>query len=159
MTSMSKQLIDDIEEILRFDGIEVNKRYNTKKKSWLIESKSGRNKEYLKKLLDYFEVGTWKYKRLQFFIENKKYKIEELEYLFPYHHRSKIRLKNVYLVIKKIKKGKIQDIMLGLSEFKISPITIYKYLYLLEKSSLIYKEIEEHIGPKNGWQESVYSLV
>ena len=159
LTSMSKQLIDDIEEILRFDGIEVNKRYNTKKKSWLIESKSGRNKEYLKKLLDYFEVGTWKYKRLQFFIENKKYKIEELEYLFPYHHRSKIRLKNVYLVIKKIKKGKIQDIMLGLSEFKISPITIYKYLYLLEKSSLIYKEIEEHIGPKNGWQESVYSLV
>lgn len=159
LTSMSKQLIKDIEEILKLDGIEVNKRYNTKKKSWLIESKSGRNKEYLKKLLDYFEVGTWKYKRLQFFIEEKRYNIEELEYLFPYHHRSKIILKDVYEGIKKIKKGKIQDIMLGLSKFKISPITVYKYLYLLEKSSLIYKETEEHIGPKNGWQESIYSLV
>lgn len=158
LTSMSKQLIEDIEEILKLDGIEVNKGYNPKKKSWLLESKSGRNKEYLKRLLDYFEVETWKYKRLQFFIEEKRYNIEELEYLFPYHHRSKVMLRDVYESIKKIKKGKIQDIMFGLSKFKISPITIYKYLYLLEKSSLIYKEIEEHIGPKNGWQESIYSL-
>lgn len=159
LTSMSKQLIEDIEEILKLDEIEVNKGYNPKKKSWLLESKSGRNKEYLKKWLYYFEEKTWKYDRLNFFIEKKKYNIKELEQLFPYHHRSKIRLKEVYDAILKIKKFKIQDVMEELNKFNISHITIYKYLYILEKSGLIYKEIEEHIGPKNGWQESIYSLV
>jgi predicted transcriptional regulator len=160
LTSMSKALIDDVSEILRLDGIEVNKRYNKNKKSWLIESKSGRNKEYIAKLLVYFEEGTWKYKRLKFFLNKRKYKIEELTYLFPTHHLSKINLTYLYKILSKMEKFKINDIMKKLKEnkIKINNVTAYKYLFILEKAGLIYKKLENHIGPKNGWQETVYYL-
>ena len=69
-----------------------------------------------------------------------------------------IKLKDIYDAVLKIKKGKIQDIILELNKFNISYTTIYKYLYILEESGLIYKEIEEHIGPKNGWHETIYYL-
>ena len=158
VTSMSKQLIDDLYEILILDGIEVNKRYNSKKKSWLIESKSGRNYNYLMKWIDYFEPGTWKYERLKFFTENKKCGIKKLSYLFSSPHRSKIKLSDVYEAIKTIKKGKIKDIMKTMKKSNISHITIYKYLYLLEKSGLIYKEIGFNSRPKYGWTETIYRL-
>jgi len=158
LTSMSKQLIENVEKILKLDEIKVTKNYNPKKKSWLIESRSGRDKEYLKKWLYYFEEGTWKHERLKFFIEEKKYNLNELNYLFPKYHRSKIQLNDVYLSVKKIKKGKIKDIMVGLNKFKISPVTAYKYLFLLEKSGLIYKEREKHVTPKNGYFETIYHL-
>tara|TARA_Y100000034_G_scaffold134670_1_gene203795 strand:- start:1029 stop:2141 length:1113 start_codon:yes stop_codon:yes gene_type:complete len=158
LSSMSRQLVDDIEEILKLDGIEINKRYNTKKKSWQIESKKSRNIRYLKKWLPYFEKGTWKYNRLNFFIEEKEYTIEELNYLFPKHHRSKIWLNDVYSSIKRMKIGKIKDVIDGLNKFKIAPVTVYKYLYLLEKSGLIYKELEKHVTARNGYTESIYYL-
>lgn len=158
ITSMSKQLIEDLYKILALDKISVNKGYNKKKGSWLIESKSGRDKDYLKKWLDYFEPATWKYERLKFFIRNKKHNIEELDYLFPIHHKSKISLKEVYNAIKFLKKGKIKDIMTKLNKNNLSYTTVYKYLYLLEKSGLIYKEIEHHITNKTSYRESIYCL-
>ncbi len=160
VSSMSKILIDDIYEVLNSDNIKVNKLYNPKKKSWLIESKSGRNKKYLKKWLDYFEPGTWKYKRLKFFINNKKdYSINELNYLFPNHHLSKINLNDVYNSIKTIKSGKIKDILRELNKkFSISNTTIYKYLHILEKSNLISKVPEKVNDGKNYWSETIYNI-
>ena len=160
LTSMSKQLINDIFDILLLDGIDVNKRYNLKKKSWSIESKTSRNKEHLTKWLDYFEKGTWKYRRLKFFLDREKYNIDELNELFPKHHRSKISLREIYNIIKSLNSTKIQEIIneINKKDLKIAKTTIYKYLYLLERSSLIYKEMEKHTTQKNGWREAIYSL-
>ncbi|MAG47258.1 hypothetical protein CL617_01515 [archaeon] len=160
LTSMSKQLIDNIYEILSLDGISVNKKYNKKKKSWQIESRSGRKKEYLRKWLDYFEKGTWKYNRLKFFLDNKSYSIEQLEYLFPKHHRSKIQIRDVYRNIYNTKKSKIKDIVMGLRKdnLKVADTTIYKYLHLLEKSGLIRKEGVKITDGKYWWSETLYKL-
>lgn len=155
LSSKSKQLIYDSYNILSIDKIKVNKRFNKKSKTWLIESKSGRNKEYLTKWLDYFEKGTWKYNRLKFFIENKNYSLNHLNYLFPNHHLSKINLNKVYNSIKCIKSGKINNIS---KQLKIPNTTIYKYLYILNKAGLIYKFTEKNTDGTNYWSETIYNL-
>lgn len=160
MSSMSKLLIKDLYEILKLDNVKVNKFYNPKKKSWLIESISGRDKIYLKKWLSYFERESWKYERLKFFInQNKNYSIGSLNYLFPNNHLSKINLNNVYNSIKIIKSGKIRDISNELNKkYKVANTTIYKYLYILEKASLIYKILEKNSDGKNYWNETIYNI-
>ena len=160
LTSMSKSLINDISKILKEDGLSVNKFYNIKKKSWLLESHSGRNKTYQKKWLDYFEKSSWKYDRLNFFVNNRKsYSIKYLNYLFPNHYHSKINLNEVYNSIKKIKSGKIKDITKELNKnIKIVDTSVYKYLYILEKANLIYKINEKNTNGRNYWSEIIYNI-
>ncbi|MDD5132954.1 MAG: hypothetical protein PHD81_03535 [Candidatus Nanoarchaeia archaeon] len=154
ISSMSKQLIYDLYTILKLDKIKVNLSYNIKKKSWLLESNSGRNPTYIKRLLTYFEEETWKYNRLKFFIEDKNYSIGQLNYLFPKHYLSKINLNEIYNCIRTIKSGNIDDIIKGLNNSKVSNTTIYKYLYILEKSRLISKTIENcnEVRYNSKWQ-------
>ncbi|HLD15186.1 MAG TPA: LAGLIDADG family homing endonuclease [Candidatus Nanoarchaeia archaeon] len=160
ISSMSKDLIEDIYNILKEDGIEVNKRYNKKKKSWLIESISGRNENYLSKLLYYFEKDTWKYNRLKFFINPRKLTIDELNYLFPEHHLSKVSLNEVYCTIKKLKKTNVSGIISELKrkDINVNRVTLFKYFYLLEKSSLIEKQTIKIDNGINYWNENLYGV-
>lgn len=159
ISSMSKDLINNLYEILRLDGININKLYNLKKKSWLLESNSGRNPLQIKKLLSYFEKGTWKYERLKFFLNERKYSLADLNYLFPKHYLAKISLNEIYNSINYIKSGKIVDISKRLNkQFKVADTTIYKYLYILEQANLIYKTTEKNSDGKNFWSETIYNI-
>lgn len=160
LSSMSKSLINDIYDILALDAIKVNKLYNPKKGSWLIESVSGRDKNYLSKWEDYFERGTWKLERLNFFLKNKRYDIKELEYLFPKHHFSILSIKDVLKSIKNIKNAKIADIRKDLNKnrVKFSHSPVYKCLFILEKAGLIYKTDEKVNDGRYGWREVIYHI-
>lgn len=160
LSSMSKKLIDNVYNILKLNGIKVNKNYNIKKRSWILESISGRNIDYLRKWQLYFEKETWKYKRLQFFLNNKRYSIKKLNYLFPEHYRSKIGLTDVYKSIKNIKSGKAFDIQKELksNNLNVANTTIYKYLYILNKSGLISKNYHDNSNNNAGWREAIYNI-
>ena len=160
ISSMSKKLIEDLEEIFQLNGLNTCKEYNLKKKSWLLESKSGRRREDLSKWLNYFEHGSWKYHRLNFFLRNKSHSLSDLEELFPRHHLCKICLSDVYAVLKKIKKGKIRDLILELDNrnSKIANTTIYKYLFILEKAGLIIKEDLVTSFQNYGQREIIYTV-
>lgn len=160
LTSMSKELIEDVKDIFNLNEIKTNVGYNKNKKSWLIETCSSRELKNHKKLLHFFEIGSWKYDRLTFFInKDRGYSLEKLNYLFPNYHLSKISLNDVYNSIKTIKSGKINEILNEIrNKQNISKITLYKYLYILEKSNLVYKTNEKNTNGKNYWCETIYNI-
>mgnify|MGYP001559969326 FL=1 len=159
LTSMSKGLIEDAKDIFNMNNIKTNIGYNKNKDSWLIETCFSRDTNNHKKLLNFFEKESWKYNRLKFFInKNYRYSISELDCLFPKHYRSKIGLLDVYNSINNIKSGNVIDITNELnSKFNVSNFTIYKYLYILNKSNLVYKTYERKTDGKNYWREVIYN--
>lgn len=160
IVSRSKKLIRDLEEIFNLNHIKINKRYNSKKESWLLEGISGRDIGYLQKWQNFFERGTWKRERLDFFIKRNKCTIKELEYLFPKHHLGKLCISDIWDIINQIKKGKANDIRLELNKRhdKVANTTLYKYLFILEKSNLIKKENLLSTFQGYGQREVIYSL-
>jgi len=149
-----------ISTILEKLNIKYNMRYNKKKGSWELNSTSGRSTQSLRDWMEFFEENTWKYERINFFISKKKYSIDKIKELFPEHHRGKIWINDVWNAIYKIKEGKIDDIRLELSMInkKVANTTIYKYLFILEKSGLIKKEGIKNGNGKDWWSETNYIM-
>ncbi|MDD9953942.1 MAG: hypothetical protein OXR66_06415 [Candidatus Woesearchaeota archaeon] len=141
-TTKSKQLMEDVARIVRKDGLKIITSYNKKKKFYLLESRTGRDKEQLKKWLMYFEPGTRKHDMLKFLIRGKKMGIKELLRLFPKHYSTRLSVLEVYNAIKSIKKGYNHDIVDELKQqgIFVSWITIYKHLHLLSQAKLLRKE-------------------
>ncbi len=138
-STKSKKLFNDIREILQNNNMLVNESYNKNKDFWFFESISGRNIYYLKKWQKFFEPGTWKRKRLDLFINHKARGIEEVEELFPKHHRGKICVSDVWLAMHRIHMGGINDIQKELQKKRlfVNKASIYKYLNILEQTKLI----------------------
>lgn len=160
ITSMSKELINDLETIFQLNHININKTYNKNKKSWLIESTSGRNVKYLKMWQKFFEAKTWKRDRLDFFINNKKSTMEYIEYLFPKHYLGKLCVEDIHEAISYIKTGQIDDILnyTKIKDLGVAKTTLYKYVKILQKSGLIkvdYKTINKN---GTGGIEAVYTI-
>jgi len=159
LTSMSKSLIQDIKDIFDKNRIKSNIVYNRKKESWLIETCLSRDMKNHKKLLNFFEVHTYKYNRLKFFISNKKYKINELIKVFPEEKKSKISLYKVYHSTRKLRKFKIADLLDDINKKNnVSGTTLYKYLYILTKSGLLSKDKKQIFTNKNAYFETIYKF-
>ncbi|MBR9700719.1 hypothetical protein GOV11_02540 [Candidatus Woesearchaeota archaeon] len=140
VTSKSKMIIDDIEKILKKNCINVKKTYSPVKDAFLLESRSGRDKEQLKKWLRYFEPGTRKHKALQFFIDGSYLERGELQEIFPIHYRARVSISLIHSILQK-KSGTVEDIVsvLKKKDIFVSKNTLYKYLYLLNKAKLVNK--------------------
>lgn len=160
LTSMSKELIKDVKNIFDKNYIRTNVTYNKKKKSWIIETCSSRRAEEHKKLLNFFESGTYKYNKLKFFVENKKYLLTELVKIFPEEKKSKISLKKVYQSTRRLKQFKVHDLLKDINKNNnVSKTTLYKYLYILTKSGMLSKQNKQMVTSKNAYFETTYSFV
>ncbi len=160
ISSMSKKLVYDRSSILETINEKHNIRYNTKKGSLERESKSGRNTQSLRKWTKLFEKGTWKYERINFFLSDKEYSIDKIRNLFPKHHRGKIWVNDLWLALNNFKEGKIENLQLEFNKMnkRVANTTIYKYLFILEKSGLIRKEGIKNTNGKNWWSETKYIM-
>ncbi|MFH1275798.1 MAG: LAGLIDADG family homing endonuclease [Candidatus Woesearchaeota archaeon] len=161
LSTRSKFLMEDIKRFLQKERIQHKITYNKNKDAWTLESSSGRNKYLLNKWKDYFFQNTSKYKKIQFFLRELEISnLKQLEELFPLHHHSRITLNDIYLIIKEINKGEIEDIMEEIKKRKlpVATTTLYKYLYILTKSEMINKEKELIKTNKNAFPRVAYSL-
>lgn len=156
LTSMSKNIIKSAEEIFKKNDIKTNVYNNKKKKSWIIETSLSRNIKNHQKLLTFFEQDTYKYNRLKFFISSKTYSIEELVHIFPEEKKSKTSLKKVYNCAKKLKKFQINDLT---AKTPVSKTTLYKYLYILNKSRILKSENKQIITNKNAFFKTTYTFI
>lgn len=160
LTSMSENLIKDVKDIFDKNNIKTNIIYNKNKKSWLIETSFSRDRKSHKKLLNFFESGTYKHNKLKFFVDNKKYSLTELVKIFPEEKKSKISLKKVYQSTKGLKQFKVHDLLKDINKNNnISKTTLYKYLYILIKSGILSKQNKQIFTDKNAYFETTYSFV
>lgn len=163
LTTKSKQLADDLIEILKLDNLKMNLTYNKPRNIFALESETGRNKETIKKWLKYFECGIWKYKRLDFFLHPNKYPKQKIFELFPENRLCKISLKDVYSAIEKLKTAKPKEIIKELKHEKrvetLGNTTIYKHLFILNKAGLVSKHQKYLSGRGYGIRQVTYKLV
>lgn len=155
LSSMSENLIKDIQLILKLNRIEVCINHNKKKQSWILETQNSRDTQEITKLLSFFEKSTYKYRRLYFFIDDRKYNIKELTELFPENHLGKVSLKKVHDKAKSMKKFKAKQLA---KECNIAETTTYKYLYILHKSEILTKETHQIKTHKNAYPDTWFKF-
>lgn len=161
LTTKSKDLADDLLEILKLDNLRMNLTYNISRNLRILESDTGRNREIIKKWLKYFERDIWKYKRLDFFLHPTKYSEQEIFELFPKNRLCKISLKDVYFALKKLKVAKPKEIVKELEskkKIKLGYTTVYKHLFILNKVGLILKNEKYLSMPSYGLRQTTYKL-
>lgn len=157
----SKDLMADIEAILKKDGIQYKINYNKNKNAWSLESSSGRDTLLLKKWKEYFLKDTLKYKKIQFFLDELKVdSIGKIEKLFPLHHHTRVTFRDIYRFIQKVKNTEIGYIIKEFNKqnIHVAKTTLYKYLFILNRSHLISKENYEIVTHKGGYRNTVYYL-